>query len=289
MPSIRIALVFLFSVLLAAPAQALDGARLGAAVAAEEEALSARIGVAVIDSGSGASWQYRGDELFPLNSTHKTFACAALLAQVDRGALTLEQAVPIRREMLVVHSPVVEQSIAAGSMTLGALCRAALVYSDNAASNVVVDALGGPSAVIAFMRSLGDATTRLDRGEPELNEATPGDVRDTTSPVAIVASLREVLLGEALSAASREQLAQWMRDDRVAAALLRSVLPPAWTIADKTGAGGHGSRSIIAVLWPPTGPALVVAIYVTQTAASLAATNRAIARIGSALLEASGH
>ncbi|EPR37100.1 hypothetical protein dsx2_1043 [Desulfovibrio sp. X2] len=135
-------------------------------------------------------------------------------------------------------------------------------------------------------RDARDGATRLDRAEPELNEATPGDPRDTTTPAAAAASLAAVVLGDALAPSSRAAVTDWMLHDQVADGLLRAALPPDWRIADKTGAGGHGSRSIIAVVWPPERKPLVVAIYITQTEAPLPAANLAIARIGRVLREA---
>ena len=264
---------------------ALDQARLLQAVQAEESALQARIGMAVIDTGSDSTWHYRGDERFPLNSTHKTFTCAALLAKADKQTLLLNQEVSITNEMLVSYSPITEKSLAPDTITFDRLCQAAVSYSDNTAANLAFDVIGGSAGFNAFMRSLGDAQTRLDRKEPELNEATPGDLRDTTTPIAITQSLKKVLLDDGLPASAQATLKQWMLDDQVAGALLRATLPADWKIADKTGAGGHGSRSIIAVIWPPAKKPLVVGIYITQTKAPMTESNQAIARIGSALKE----
>ena len=285
---LTIALAYLSTSFFATSVHALDEAKLTAAVQTEEGALQARIGMVVVDAGTGANWNYRGDERFPLNSTHKTFACAALLAKVDQKALALDQPVSIRKDLLVTYSPITEKKLAPETMTLGELCHAAVSYSDNTAGNLVVEALGGPAAFTSYMRTIGDETTRLDRKEPELNEALPGDLRDTTTPNAIVGSLRKILLGDVLSASSRVELTQWMLDDQVAGALLRASLPSDWKIADKTGAGGYGSRSIVAVIWPPAKPALVVGIYITQTNASTSISNQAIARIGTVLKEAVG-
>ena len=283
----------LIAVILAAispiAAYALNSAKLLQAVQAEESALQARIGMAVIDTNTGSTWDYRGDERFPLNSTHKTFTCAALLAKVDQQALSLNQLVSISKEMLMAYSPITEKSLSAQTMTLGALCQAAVSYSDNTAANLAFDAIGGSTGFNAFMRSLGDEQTRLDRKEPDLNEATPGDLRDTTTPKAIVHSLKKALLDDGLSALSQAALKQWMLDDQVASALLRAALPANWRIADKTGAGGYGSRSIIAVIWPPSQQPLVVAIYITQTTAPMTDSNKAVARIGAVLKDAASH
>lgn len=202
-----------------------------------------------------------------------------MLAKVDGKSLSLDQSVSINREMLVTYSPITEKSLAPETIKLGKVCQAAVSYSDNTAANVVFDAIGGSTGFNAYMRSIGDEKTRLDRKEPELNEGTPGDLRDTTTPNAIVSSLRKILLGDVLSASSRSELTRWM-DDQVAGALLRSSMPSDWKIADKTGAGGYGSRSIVAVIWPPSKKPVVVGIYITQTQASLQASNQAIAKIG---------
>lgn len=168
-------------------------------------------------------------------------------------------------------------------MSLADVCEAALAVSDNTAANLTLAAIGGPPAVTTFLRGLGDQVSRLDRREPELNEATPDDPRDTTTPAAAVADLDKILLGDALSPSSRQRLTDWMIGDRVAGPLLRSALPADWRIADKTGNGGHGSRGIVAVIWPPGRPPLVAAIYLSETAASFDARNAAIAHIGAAL------
>lgn len=271
-----------------APARAFDAAELDAAARAEEAALSARIGAALLDTGTDRLWSYRGDERFPLDSTHKAFACAALLARADRGEASLAKRVVIVATDIVEHSPITEAHIAPDSLSLADLCSAAIGVSDNTAANFVLAALGGPEGLTQFFRTLGDPTSRLDRTETDLNESTPGDARDTTTPAAAVGDLSKILIGDALKPASRERLTQWMEDDRVAGPLLRAALPEGWRIADKTGAGGHGSRGIVAAIWPPSRAPVVVAIYLSETTASLDARNAAIARIGAALVKALG-
>jgi len=89
-----------------------------------------------------------------------------------------------------------------------------------------------------------------------------------------------------LKPGSRAQLIQWMREDKVADTLLRSTLPAGWTIADKTGAGDFGSRSIISVVWPENNTPRIVVIYITNTKATLKQSNAAIASLGKAIFSA---
>jgi len=277
-----LALPLLFSMVVA-HAAVIDDARLAAVATQEEQTLHARIGITITDTASSKSTSYRGNERFPLNSTHKALLCGALLHEQDKGRLALTDRTQFDRAALVEYSPVTEKFVAPASMSWQQLCEAAITYSDNTAANVIVKKLGGQAAVTQFFAETGDKVTRLDRDEPELNSAIPGDVRDTTTPVAVSQTLQKLTLEEALKPASRAQLLQWMRDDKVADALLRSVLPAGWHIADKTGAGAYGSRSIISVVWPENGKPLIVSIYITQTEATLAESNAAIARIGKAV------
>ena len=149
-------------------------------------------------------------------------------------------------------------------MTIADLCAAAIDWSDNTAGNLVLQAIGGPAGFTQFARSLGDSVTRLDRNEPALNAATPGDERDTTSPRAMAEDIRQVLLGDLLSDASRRQLQAWLIDDKVGDKRLRAGLPLAWRIGDKTGSGDHGTANTIAIIWPPEREPIIAAVYYTE-------------------------
>lgn len=258
-------------------------------VRAAESRLGGRIGISVHDTGSDERWDYRADERFPLSSTFKPFACAAVLARIESGAERLHRVVEFEEQDLVTYSPVTETRVTTVGMTIAELCEATITLSDNTAGNLILESLGGPSALTDFMRTIGDMTTRLDRWETDLNEGTPGDKRDTTTPHAAAQSLQQLLMGPTLSAGSREQLTTWMENDKVADALLRSALPEGWRIADKTGAGGHGARSIIAMVWPPASQPVVIAIYMAENDASFADRNQAIAEIGAAIVETVGN
>ena len=250
-----------------------------------ESQLSGRVGYVEMDLASGrtlAAW--RADERFPLTSTFKVLLCGAVLARVDAGVERLDRRIHYRQQDLVAYSPVSEKHLADG-MTVGELCAAAITMSDNSAGNLLLDTLGGPAGLTAFLRTIGDNVTRLDRRETQLNEALPGDVRDTTTPASMAATLRKLLTAKHLSARSQQQLVQWMVDDRVAGPLIRAVLPAGWFIADKTGAGERGARGIVALLGPDGKAERIVVIYMRYTPATIAERNQQIAAIGAALIE----
>lgn len=237
-----------------------------------------RLGVYIVDTATGASVSHRAGERFPMCSTFKVLAAALVLQRVDAGHEQLDRRIPYGREVLVPHSPVTERHVGAG-MTLAQLCEATITTSDNAAANLILQSYGGPAALTAYMRTLGDTHTRLDRTEPSLNEATPGDLRDTTTPAAMVASLQRLLLGDALAAPSRAQLTQWMVANTTGDARLRAGLPTGWRVGDKTGAGALGTNNDVAIFWPPGRAPWLVAAYLTQTAQPMAQSNSVLAEV----------
>lgn len=244
-----------------------------------ERASGGRLGVAIRDTDSGRAWWHRADERFPLTSTFKTLAAACVLARVDRRVEHLTRAVPVQASDIVTYSPVVQPRVGS-TMTMAQLCEAAVAVSDNAAGNLLLRSFGGPEALTAFVRTLGDGITRLDRYEPFLNEAVPGDPRDTTSPRAMLQAVEKLVLGDALAPGSRAQLTEWLLANKVGATRLRALLPAGWRIADKTGAGANGTNNDVGVLWPPGRAPVLVAAYLTGSTVDGPARDRAIADVG---------
>ncbi|WP_419760698.1 class A beta-lactamase [Acidisoma sp.] len=255
-------------------------ARAHAAIGNLEARHGGRLGVVAVDTGSGRRIGYRGDERFAMCSTHKFLTAAAVLATVDEGKMTLDQRVPYTRADLLDYAPVARQNAGAGFMTVAALCAAAMEWSDNTAENLLLKLIGGPPGWTRYARAIGDTTSRLDRFEPALNTAVPGDPRDTTTPEAMVRDLHVVLLGNALTKSSRGRLETWMLDGRITASLLRAGVPPHWRVADKSGSGENGTRNDIGIILPPKAAPVLAAIYYTRSTETLASRENVLADTG---------
>lgn len=243
-----------------------------------------RLGLALIEVGGPRRWSARGGERFPVCSTFKTVLAAAVLARVDRGEEQLDRRVAVAASDVVVNSPFA-QSRAGGEASVRDLCEAAMTLSDNTAANLLLPSVGGPEGLTRYARVIGDAAFRLDRTEPALNEAAPGDPRDTTTPEAMAATVEKLVFGEILSPASRGALTRWLIDGRTGAKRLRAGLPKDWMTGDKTGVGENGTLNDVAAVWPPDARPLILACYLTGSTldaagrdATLAATAAAVAR-----------
>lgn len=223
--------------------------------AALEGDFDARLGVYAVDTGSGEEVAYRADERFAYASTIKALAAAAVLERTSSEEL--DEVVTFGTEEVVSYSPVTAERVDTG-VTLRELCDAAVRFSDNTAANLLLEELGGPDGLAAALAEVGDDVTRVVRTEPELNEALPGDERDTSTPRAMATSLRAYAVDDALSPQDRALLTGWLRGSTTGADLIRSAVPDGWAVGDKSGTGGFGTRNDIAVLWPPGREPLVV-------------------------------
>jgi beta-lactamase class A len=245
-----------------------------------EASFGGRLGLAALHLGSGERLAHRADERFPMCSTFKFLAVSAVLARSMAEPDLLQRHVAIAAKDLVVYSPITEKHVADG-MSISELCAAAIQYSDNTAGNLLLRLLGGPSAVTAYARSLGDQSTRLDRWETELNEALPGDPRDTTTPAAMLGNLRQLLVADALAAAQRDMLQSWMRGNTTGDDRIRAGVPSTWQVADKTGSGSYGTVNDVAALWPPSSAPILLAIYSTHPESDATHRNDIVAKAAS--------
>ncbi len=264
---------------LPAPAAAAATDRLADSLRELEREHGARLGVLAHDTGSGTTVRYRADEAFPLCSTFKPLAVAALMRAGDDLSARVHYT-----DADVADSGYAPVTGRTRVLTVAELCAAAVEFSDNTAANLLLRRLGGPTAVTRFCRSLGDPATRLDRWEPALNSAEPDRTTDTTTPHALARTFARLTLGDALTRPHRARLTAWLRASTTGAHRLRAGLPPSWALADKTGTGSYGTANDLALAWPPHRPPLVLAVLSTKPTAPTAAPDEPLLARTAALL-----
>jgi beta-lactamase class A len=247
-----------------------------------ERELGGRLGIAALDTGSGRRFDHRGDERFAMCSTFKWMLAAAILSHVDQGILSLDRRLSYKAADLQKYAPFAKEHLREGGATIGDLCGAAVMLSDNTAANLLLDQIGGPRGLTAYLRGLGDKVTRLDRKEPEMNLSStdPHDPRDTTTPHAMIATMREILTGDVLSAGSRAILIDWLKSCQTGLPRLRAGLPGDWPAGDKTGTGNNGANNDNAIIWPPGRAPILVAAYLSGSKRSDDELDAAHAKLG---------
>jgi beta-lactamase class A len=254
-------------------------------IAAIEKRFGGRIGVAALDTGSRERIDHRAGERFPMCSTFKFLAAAAVLKRLDENKDKLDRFVPYSAKDILEYAPVTKAHLQEGGMTLGALCAAAIEQSDNTAGNLLLNCIGGPAGLTQFARGLGDQVTRLDRIEPDLNSAVPGDDRDTTTAAAMCTNVERLLLGDVLSESSRRQLETWLQHNETGSSMIRAGVPKNWTVGDKTGRCGNGATNDIAIVRPMDRAPILISVYFAGSSAPTTDRDAAIAEAARMVVE----
>jgi beta-lactamase class A len=258
---------FAAAALLASPTVAVPATRRfdAAARLRSLEVGQARLGVCLLDTATGEVSGNRMEERFAMCSTFKLALVAACLREADQGRLDLSEVLTYTEADLLSWAPATRKNLADGGMTIAALAQAAQELSDGVAANLLVKRLGGPAAVTAKFRDMGDTVTRLDRYEPDLGLVLSADLRDTTSPLAMAQLVRRITTGDLLQLQSRERLLLWMQDTDTGPSRLRAGLPAEWRTGNKTGTGrteGTTNKcNDVAITFPPGRSPIVIAAY----------------------------
>jgi beta-lactamase class A len=227
-----------------------DPSRMSRELRALEQATDVRIGVHAVTRGERRAFRHRADERFPMCSLFKPIAAAALVQA--RGYDDVYWSTPIAfTDADVVRDSVVLDDLKPQLATPEQLADAAIRFSDNTAGNLLLRELGGPAAITSFAASLGASETRLDRWEPDLNEALPGDLRDTTTPDDIALLYSALILEDAAGVLASSRLREWMLRTQTSGKRMRAGLTPPYELADKTGGGEYGVVNDAGVLWRP--------------------------------------
>ncbi|HYE50956.1 MAG TPA: class A beta-lactamase, partial [Azospirillaceae bacterium] len=265
-----------------------------------------------------------GDRAYPMQSTYKFPIGAAVLEAVDEGRLRLDQPVTVTPDQAApAHSPLRDRMGGRPvAVTVAELVKLAVGDSDNTASDVLVELLGGTAAVHGFLERHGIRGMRIDRLERDLQRDATGlppdarpagmegfaaavaalpdaakrraldtylaDPRDTATPAAMLDLLEAFNAGRLLSLESMAHLRRVMTDTPTGRNRLRAGTPEGWTLAHKTGtgfpvAGVAPASNDVGILYGPAGQAVAVAVFVAASTAPEAERDRLMAEVARAV------
>ncbi|MDK2564161.1 class A beta-lactamase [Romboutsia sedimentorum] len=220
-----------------------------------------KLGVYAFDTEANKEVVYRADDRFAYCSTFKALAAGAVLKQDSLDQL--KQVVKYNKEDVLSHAPITKDNVDKG-MTIEEICNAALRFSDNTAANLLFDHIGGPNGFKSALNQLGDNVTQPTRIEPDLNEAIPEDIRDTSTPRQLATDLQAYTTGDILTDDKKKILIDWMTGNATGNTLIRAGAPEGWVVADKSGTGSYGTRNDIAIVMPPNKKPIIIAILSTH-------------------------
>ncbi len=223
-----------------------------------EEEYDARVGLALVDVGSGEQLSHRADERFGFASTMKAYAAAALLDTTSEQERDVVVRWTVEDVEAAGYSPVTEAAVQSG-LRLDELAEAAVRESDNLAMNLVLEELGGPEGLEEVLKGAGDSTSRPVDVEPDLNDVEAGEDDNTSTAEALAGTLERIATGEWLDEDDRSVLLDWMSDNATGDPLIRAGAPKGWQVADKSGGAG-AIRNDVAVVSPPERAPIVLVV-----------------------------
>jgi beta-lactamase class A len=203
---------------------------------------SANLGVAALDLSTGEVVSVNGHDAFPMASTVKVAVAANYLAQVEFGRRSLNDLIAGR--------------------TAASLMDAMITHSDNHATDLLIRNLGGPQALQSWLTQQGVSGVRIDRSIARLL-ADPRDlydVRDSSTPIAMVQLLQRLDSGKMLKASSRSYLLELMARCATGKNRMRALLPYGTRVEHKTGTLNNYS-SDVGFITLPDGRRLAVAFF----------------------------
>ncbi|CAN5221588.1 class A beta-lactamase [soil metagenome] len=260
--------------------------------------IEGEVGAAAVVIETGEAAFLNGDERFPMQSVYKLPIAMAVLEQVNRGRLDLDEKIGVAKDDMVrkgMRSPLRDGNPEGGEFTIRELIRLAMVESDGTASDVLMRVAGDAGEVQSFITRTGIFEMKVEDLEKEIGRDWQTQYRNYATPAAAVELLRWLRVSaDAEQPDSREPietpwglLLQFMADSNPGAARLKGLLPKGTVVAHKTGTSGTQNRitaatNDIGIITLANGKHAAVAVFVSDSTADEKAREAIIARIAHA-------
>ncbi|HLH43363.1 MAG TPA: class A beta-lactamase [Bryobacteraceae bacterium] len=236
---------------------------------------------------------YRGVDRFPLESVAALPIAMAILSEVDRGTLTIQERVRVLPADLVppeIQSPLRDLRPHGSEASIGELLEYAIRQGDGTASDVLLRLAGGPESVTAFLRGIGLQDIAIEVDEGAIGRNGPQAYRNWATPESALALLGGLQSGRGLSLESRSLLLRLMSTSSTSTHRIPGLLPAGLPVAHKDGTSetAHGvtrATNDVGIVTLPDGRHLAIAVFVSDSPAGEDVREGVIAKIARAAWE----
>jgi len=254
------------------------------------QAARGRVGVKATVLETGESVTLNGDQQFPMQSVYKFPIGMAVLAQVDRGKLKLDQQVRVEPSDFVSdlqHSAIRDENPQGVELSLAELLKYMVSESDGTACDVLLKLVGGPEVVTQYLRDLGVNGIVVANTEKEIGQDKAVQYRNYASPNAAVVLLRALHEGQGLSKSSQALLRKLMTQTPTGLQRIKGLLPDGTVVAHKTGTsrtvdGVTAATNDVGLVTLPNGQHLAISVFVSDSGANKAVREEVIAKVAKA-------
>ena len=195
-------------------------------LATENPTLTA--GIFLVDLDTGSYLNFNGDTAFASASTIKVPILVAFFQAVEDGKVQLDQMLTLKSEHIVGGSGEMQDDAPGKKYSALEVAKKMIVVSDNTATNMMIELLGGADVLNQQFANWGLRATVIRNNLPDL-EGT-----NTTSPQDLINIIAQIDRGSLVSVKSRDRILQIMRQTKNDSLLPRG-LGEGSVIAHKTG------------------------------------------------------
>ncbi|MEG4575373.1 class A beta-lactamase, subclass A2 [Microcoleus sp. N3A4] len=251
------------------------------------QAALGRVGVTAAVLETGESVTLNGNQQFPMQSVYKFPIAMAVLAQVDRGKLKLDQKIRVEASDVLQGSRILDDSSQGMEFSLSELLKYMVSESDGTSCDVLLKLLGEPRVVTEYLRGLGVNDIVVAHTEKELAQGTAVKYRNYATPDAAVVLLRAFHEGKGLSKSSQALLLQLMTETTTGPKRIKGLLPDGTVVAHKTGTsstvnGVTAATNDIGLVTLPNGRHMAISVFVSDSRANDAVREEVIAKVAKA-------
>jgi beta-lactamase class A len=245
------------------------------------------VGVAVMNLETRDTFTLNANLRYPMQSVFKFPLALAILDQVDKGKLTLDQKIHIRKEELLPTWSPIKKKYPEGNVDLP--IREILGYtvsqSDNNGCDILFRLLGGTSRVNKYVHSIGIDSIAIAATEEEMATAWNVQFTNWAKPTAILQLLDGFYKGKYLSKSSTAFLRKLMEETSTGTGRIRGLLPKGTVVANKTGTSGTSDKGLayatndVAIVTLPNGKHFAIVVFVCNATADEKTRDAVIAKI----------
>jgi len=253
-----------------------------------------KVGVAVMNLDSRDTLTVHGKDHYPMQSVYKFPLALAVLDQVDRGKLSLEQKIHISQSELIPNtwSPLAKKYPEGNvDVPLRELLRYTVSQSDNNACDMLFRLIGGPKKAEEYIQTIGVKDITMVNTEAEMHKDWEAQFANWSRPTAMVQLLELSFKKDILSKSSKDLLYIFMTETTTGLKRIKGLLPKETIVLHKTGTSGTSDTGItpaindVGIMILPGGQQVAIAVFVSNTSAGMDAAENVIARISKAVYD----
>lgn len=255
---------------------------------------NAVVGVSIIGNNGKDTLSLHGDSRFPMQSVFKFHIALAVLSEIDKGKLSLDQKIEIGKDELLPEnfwSPLRDENPNGGSFTIEKLIQYSVSHSDNTACDVLIRLIGTPKTVEEYFKKKGIQDIQISFNEEDMQAKWENMFQNWTTPKAASEALKMFYENKnnLLSKSSYDFFWKTNIETTTGKKRIKGQLPEGTTVAHKTGWSGTNKETgitaavnNIGIVFLPNGEYFIISIFVSESKENFDTNEKIIADIAKA-------